>query len=244
MCVRLAFVTASLPAPAIGMTSVNTTYTSSMLHTASVESIPNRRQSCARCSRPVSHCLCAYTPSLFTRTRVLVLQHPDEAKHPLNTARLAVLGLQHAELWKGQSFSQLPALVASVHRAILLFPASDGGMATPIKAFADPITEFETTGSTLLIVPDGTWRKARRIVNNNPVLQTLPRLSLPAGQASRYRIRKALQPNAVSTVEAIARALSILEPEGDFEPLLKPLDILVEQQIQAMGSDIYERNYS
>ncbi|MGV8228503.1 DTW domain-containing protein, partial [Pseudomonas aeruginosa] len=33
---------------------------------------------CERCARPASHCLCALIPSLPSRTRVLVLQHPSE----------------------------------------------------------------------------------------------------------------------------------------------------------------------
>ena len=54
------------------------------------------RPLCLRCKRPESHCLCALIPALTPRTRVVVLQHPSEARHALNTARLAVLGLQGA----------------------------------------------------------------------------------------------------------------------------------------------------
>ncbi|MCR3765182.1 DTW domain-containing protein, partial [Pseudomonas aeruginosa] len=52
------------------------------------------RSRCERCARPASHCLCALIPSLPSRTRVLVLQHPSEVGHALNTAGLAVLGLR------------------------------------------------------------------------------------------------------------------------------------------------------
>uniref|UniRef100_UPI000F01DF4F DTW domain-containing protein n=1 Tax=Pseudomonas viridiflava TaxID=33069 RepID=UPI000F01DF4F len=51
------------------------------------------RVCCERCQRPASHCLCALIPRLDSRTRVLVLQHPSEVNHALNTARLAALGL-------------------------------------------------------------------------------------------------------------------------------------------------------
>ena len=47
------------------------------------------RPACARCQRPLSLCLCALIPALASRTRVLLLQHPSERRHPLNTARLA-----------------------------------------------------------------------------------------------------------------------------------------------------------
>jgi DTW domain-containing protein YfiP len=50
------------------------------------------RIQCPRCLRPQSHCLCPLIPSLDSRTRVLLLQHPSEVNHALNTARLAALG--------------------------------------------------------------------------------------------------------------------------------------------------------
>ena len=93
----------------------------------------------------------------------------------------------------------------------------------------------------LLIVPDGTWRKARGIVGANPVLATLPRLGLPPGEPSAYRIRKASEPGALATIEAIARALAILEPRQDFQPLLQPFQALVEGQIHAMGEQGHRR---
>lgn len=95
----------------------------------------------------------------------------------------------------------------------------------------------------MLIVPDGTWRKARKILHLNPVLQTLPRLALSEGEPSRYRIRKVPDAAAISTIEAITRTLSALEPERDFTPLLKPFDVLIDQQIDAMGPDIYAKHH-
>ena len=62
---------------------------------------------CERCLRPQSHCLCALIPRLDSRTRVLLLQHPSEVNHALNTARLAALGLRNAELRVGEVFEDL-----------------------------------------------------------------------------------------------------------------------------------------
>lgn len=176
----------------------------------------------------MSHCLCACIPAVSNRTRVVVLQHPDEAKHPLNTARLAVLGLKRAELLIGTDIPQLDSMVASAEQAWLLFPTENEGGSRPLAS-------YRGSDASLLIVPDGTWRKARQVVRANPVLSTLPRLSLPLGRPSEYRIRKTREPAAVSTIEAIVRTLSILEPWQDFQPLLKPFSALVEQQVKAMA---------
>ncbi|WP_042071713.1 tRNA-uridine aminocarboxypropyltransferase [Advenella mimigardefordensis] len=203
------------------------------------------RPRCEHCQRPASHCLCAYISRIPNRTQVLVLQHSDEASHALNTARLAVMGLLNARLLVGEHFPQLDDIVASAGRVLLLFPQrqASGAQVDAVSTSSSSSSTGEPAAS-LLIVPDGTWRKARKIVGANPVLDTLPRLSLPPGMPSEYRIRKTNQPAAVSTIEAIARSLSLLEPEQSFDRLLAPFRAQIAQQMQAMGEEVYRRNYT
>ncbi len=193
------------------------------------------RSRCERCLRPTGHCLCPLIPQLSSRTRVLVLQHPSEANHALNTARLAALGLNNAELKVGEVFEDLAQLLECPgYQARLLFPADD---AQPLQAYA-PSQE-----PMLLVVPDGTWRKARKLLHLNPLLAALPRVTLEAAPVSRYRLRKAPGPGALSTLEAIVEALQALEAPTSFEPLLRPFDALIEGQIAAMGTETYQRNH-
>lgn len=192
------------------------------------------RARCPRCQRPLDHCLCPLIPELPSHTRVLVLQHPDEARHALNTARLAVLGLQNAELQVGEDFTDLQLqLQRSDAEAWLLFPGEDARQASGLARPA---------GERWLIVPDGTWRKARLLLYLNPWLQALPRLTLPEGLHSRYRLRKAPGPGALSTIEAISLCLGELEGR-DYSALLRPFEALIEGQIAAMGEDTYRRNH-
>ena len=193
------------------------------------------RIQCPRCLRPQSHCLCALIPSLDSRTRVLLLQHPSEVNHALNTARLAALGLTNAELIVGEVFEDLPSLLNRPgYQARLLFPADD---AQPLQAYA------ENEQPLLLVVPDGTWRKARKLLHLNPLLAALPRVTLGQVPESRYRLRKAPGPDALSTLEAITHALQILETPQSFAPLLAPFEALIEGQIKAMGADTFARNH-
>lgn len=193
------------------------------------------RPQCSRCLRPVTHCLCALIPSLDSRTRVLLLQHPSEVGHALNTARLAALGLNNAQLVVGEVFEGLPSLLnVPGYQARLLFPA-DG--AQPLQAYAS------SDAPLLLVVPDGTWRKARKMLHLNPLLAALPRVTLPEGGVSRYRLRKAPGPGALSTVEAIVQALQVLEAPTSFEALLKPFEALIDCQIAAMGNEVFQRNH-
>ncbi|MCF4978453.1 DTW domain-containing protein [Pseudomonas gessardii] len=193
------------------------------------------RPQCPRCLRPTTHCLCALIPSLDSRTRVLLLQHPSEVNHALNTARLAALGLMNAQLVVGEVFEDLPTLLNPPgYQARLLFPAEE---AQPLQAYS-PSDE-----PLLLVVPDGTWRKARKLLYLNPLLAALPRVTLAAGAVSRYRLRKAPGPGALSTVEAIVQALQVLEAPQSFEPLLRPFEALIEGQIAAMGEAVFQRNH-
>ena len=195
------------------------------------------RPRCARCARPLSHCLCALIPQLDSRTRLLVLQHPSEVEHALNTARLAVLGLNNARLAVGEVFEDLATLLNPPgYRAYLLFPGED---AQPLQACAGVDDALEV----LLVVPDGTWKKARKLLHLNPLLAALPRVTLAVGSVSRYRLRKAPGPGALSTLEAIVQALDVLEAPTSFAALLAPFEALIEGQIAAMGEETYQRNH-
>ncbi|ANI16487.1 DTW domain-containing protein [Pseudomonas citronellolis] len=191
------------------------------------------RARCERCLRPAGHCLCALIPRLDNRTRMLLLQHPSEAGHALNTARLAALGLANAELRVGEDFRDLDL---SGEDAWLLFPGEN----------AIPLAELATRPTTrprLLVVPDGTWRKARKLLHLNPNLAALPRVVLPEGLTSRYRLRKAPAEGALSTIEAVVHALNALDAPQSFDALLRPFEALIDGQIAAMGEETFQRNH-
>ena len=190
------------------------------------------RPQCPICQRPLSHCLCSLIPDLASRTQVLLLQHPSEAGHALNTARLVALGLKTAELRVGELFDDLPDDGLENY---LLFPGEGAVLLSTLASGSAPIR---------LIVPDGTWRKARKLLHLNPVIADLPRVALPEGLNSRYRVRKASQPGALSTIEAVVAALNILEGAGKFDPLLRPFEAMIDAQIEAMGADVYQRNHA
>lgn len=194
------------------------------------------RPCCERCARPQSHCLCPLLADLPSRTRVLILQHPDEVRHALNTARLAALGLRNAELRVGEVFAELEQWLDPAYRACLLFPGEG----------AQPLPLLPETGDQrplLLVVPDGTWRKARKLLHVNPLLAALPRVCLPPGLVSRYRLRKAPAEGALATVEAITVALNLQEAPACFDELLRPFEALIEGQIAAMGEATFRRNH-
>lgn len=184
------------------------------------------RVMCSECRRPEPYCVCGHITPVCNVTRVLILQHPDEQRHPFNTARLAALGLHNCEIWVNEVFPDLARELEKTSSAYLLFPGASAQ--TP-----QMLAEHVATKPTLLIVPDGTWRKASKILYANPELESLPRVTLGPGNPSRYRIRKAPKPEAVATIEAIVRTLEVWEPANDFSLVLKPFEVMVEQQLAA-----------
>lgn len=193
------------------------------------------RVRCERCHRPANHCLCSLIPRLDSRTRVLILQHPSEVNHALNTARFAALGLTNVQCEVGEVFDHLDAwLNLAGYQPRLLFPGEGATLLEPGGAETSPV---------LLVVPDGTWRKARKLLHLNPSLAALPRVTLNNAPTSRYRLRKAPGPDALSTLEAIVHALHTLEPQEAFDALLRPFDALIEGQIEAMGAETFRRNH-
>jgi len=193
------------------------------------------RPLCTRCLRPESHCLCALIPSLSCRTRVVVLQHPSESRHALNTARLAVLGLVGARRVVGEHFEP-SAWAAPGYAPRLLFPG-------PAAEVLHPGYGQDLDQPIQLIVPDGTWGHARKLLHINPELAALPRVMLPPGLTTRYRVRHADIPGALSTIEAITHALNAIEAPMNVDALLRPFEALIDGQIEGMGEDLYARHH-
>jgi DTW domain-containing protein YfiP len=181
---------------------------------------------CLGCGRPSALCWCRDLTPIPTRTRVVILQHPRERTMRMNTARLAHVGLDRAELHVGVRFDDEPWLRELAHepsgRVALLYPGDDT---------ADAEGSLDVPPRTLVVV-DGTWTTARKMLARSPLLRSLPRISLRPAAPSAYRIRREPAAHCLSTVEAIVAALTQLEGDGArFAPLLAVFDRLVENQI-------------
>jgi DTW domain-containing protein YfiP len=163
-------------------------------------------------------------PALHSRTTVVFLQHPRERHVPIGTARMAHLGLVGSQLVEGLHFDddeRLQHLFAADAHAAVLFPGDD----------AVPLPQWHTPPRTLVVL-DGTWSQASKLLKENPRLASLPRLSFQPDTPGRYRIRREPTDMHLSTVEAIAAVLGALEGTPDaYAPLLQPFDAMVEWQL-------------
>ena len=197
---------------------------------------------CARCARPAATCLCRFVTPIDSAVELLILQHPLEVKNAKGSARLLHLCVGRSQLAIGETFDQR-ALANMVNEAgrtpVLLYPdtADHASLGLPRPPPLDP-AGIEPHKLRLIIL-DGTWRKSRKMLFLNPVLQTLPRYALRAMPPSHYRIRKAHAPDQLSTLEASCYALAQIE-EGQikFQPLLTAFDAFVGslEVYQKLGS--------
>ncbi|AIY39256.1 DTW domain containing protein [Collimonas arenae] len=166
---------------------------------------------------------------------VLILQHPLEVHNAKGSVRLLNLSLPHSEVLVGETFAEpllRLRLAQDGKQSILLYPDSseDEGLKLPIPPVLDATLLQDPTGLRLVVL-DGTWRKSRKMLYLNPLLQTLPRLPLRNPPPSLYAIRKAQAPGQLSTLEATCYALTQLErSEQKYQPLLNAFTGFVAQQ--------------
>jgi len=181
------------------------------------------RATCYRCFKPQATCLCAVIEPVANRTGIIILQHPRERFHPLGSARIAALALAEVRVEPCAPWSDSSAIRARLPRGTaLLYPAPG---VRNLAAFA------ETGRPAHLLLLDGTWSHAKKIYDAHLWLHDLPSFGLMPSQPSRYRIRREPRERYVATVEAIAYALRLLEPQTPgIDGLLRAFSVMIDRQ--------------
>jgi DTW domain-containing protein YfiP len=169
---------------------------------------------CPRCLLQQRVCLCAEIPTVATRTRVVIVRHHLEQHRSSNSGRLAHLALPNSEI-VDHGGRPGPAKLPALDGAWLLFPEGE------------PATRAPEPPPRQLIVLDATWSQARRMYRKLEALRGLPILRLPEGWRASARLREAPSADRVSTIEAIAGALRLLEGDDKAAPLETLFDVAV-----------------
>ncbi|MFO0583354.1 MAG: tRNA-uridine aminocarboxypropyltransferase [Anaeromyxobacter sp.] len=183
------------------------------------------RERCPRCLRSPPFCPCATLPRVDTRTRVLLLQHPREARLAIGSAWLLKAGLARVESYRSVRFEgheRVRALCAEPG-AVLLAPGGAPAAAVPPDA-----------PQPLLVVVDATWPQAEKMARANPWMDALPRVSVDAGRPSGYGdLRREPAPGLLPTVEAVALALGAFDGQPErFDPMIAAFHRAVQLQLE------------
>lgn len=176
---------------------------------------------CERCYLPTAWCLCADVPVVPTRTELLVIRHHKESQKSTNTARIAALALPRCGIVSyGAPGAPFDAAVLDTPDTWLLFPDAPEAEGPPPKR---------------LIVIDGSWAQARRMMQRVPALRRLPGLRLPPPGPDTRRLRRPPHPDGMSTLEAMAGALARLEGADVAKPLLTLHELMIERVLASRG---------
>lgn len=171
---------------------------------------------------------------IANRTGIIIVQHPRERLHPFGTVRLVVLALQNVRCTVHWSPHAGPAELEVPPESALLYP---GATAKPL----DELAPAERPRH--LVVLDGTWWQSRQLLRASPFLQQLPRVTLRRAAPGQYRIRREPRPECLSTIEAIHRALAVLEPDNpDLDRLLAFFTGFIDEQLEARGRRVVPRH--
>jgi DTW domain-containing protein len=174
-----------------------------------------------------------------TRTPLLVIVHVHDVGRTSNTVRLLTLAIRNTTLVRHGVFptpadpaSHLPADTTP----IVLFPGHGARPLTPklIASLPSP---------PALVVPDGNWRQANRMVKRLPLLAGAVKVTLPERAFPGLALRRNQQGHHMSTCEAVAQALGILEGEAVSAPLLDFYRRATDRMLMVRGkirrSDVY-----
>jgi DTW domain-containing protein len=166
-----------------------------------------------------------------TQTHVVIVMHHREVKMPTNTGRLAHQCLVNSKLVV-RGLKDAPVDTATLVRpnttALLLHPCDD----------AMSLDEHFTTKIAppyTLIVPDGSWRQASKVGSREEGLRDVQRVMLRMGEPTQYRLRKETKQDGLATLEAIARALGVLDsPEAEAK-LTTIFSLMVARTLRSRG---------
>jgi DTW domain-containing protein YfiP len=170
--------------------------------------------------------------------KLVILQHPDEQKHPLATVPILKACLDNLEVVVGEQFDPTDLSHVDLSTAGLLFPSDNAQEWDMGKSVSSGEFKLQT-----LIVIDGTWRKAKKIHFEHSWLQELPHILLKSFGPSQYRIRSTKVEGGLSTLETVVQACNYISGSTEFNGILKPFQAMVDMQIKKMGIETFNAHY-
>lgn len=158
---------------------------------------------------------------------VVIVRHRIEYWRTSGTGRIAALALGHCRILQLEDdFTAANSELEMLSGACLLYP--DGSRSVTCEG-------AEVPRPSELVVLDGSWRQARRMLRRLPALWQLPRLSLPDKSDPPVRLRAGRSARERSTLESIADALALLEGDAISRPLHEVHELFVECSLRMRG---------
>ncbi|MDQ2043748.1 DTW domain-containing protein [Pseudoalteromonas sp. 20-92] len=193
------------------------------------------RTLCTHCNFALNTCICDAITNINNKVTVIILQHPSEEKTAKNTAKLLNLCLTDCQIIKGENNDDFAILkTLPISSTVLLYPNENA------INLDDNAEQPSVKNITHLIVVDGTWKKAYKILQLTTLLNQFKTVSFKQLPKNRYAIRKAPRADSLSTLEAVAHSLFLIEQLNP-APLYNTLNELIQKQTQHMPEHVKAR---
>ena len=187
---------------------------------------------CIRCRMLVPSCVCDWMPTFELDTRLVLIMHHRERSKASATAPLLGACLKNSEI-RVHGLKDRPVDIGDLERpdrrVLFLFPSSAATVLTTEMLTADP-------RPVTLVVPDGNWRQASHMRRRLPAIGTAEPVRLAMGRQSSWQLRREVTDERLSTFEAVARALGLIESEAVEAALERFFEIMVAAALKDKAS--------
>ena len=191
-------------------------------------------EDCAHCGKPLPLCICDSITPIESRTKLLILVHPQEQDRALGTARLLARHFEDAVVRIGLSWPSLSKAlgrpVPDPSRWAVLYlgsaRAADLDVEGEIVALNRKGEVADNQRAILgklegVVLLDGTWSQAKALWWRNAWMLKCQRVILGPKRPSRYgQLRREPRRDGLSTIEAAALLLAALEKRPDIATAL------------------------
>lgn len=199
---------------------------------------------CYRCFKPESACLCKYTKEIDVGIKFVFLMHPKEFKRQrTGTGNLSHITLKNSEIIVGLNFAENERLQQLLkdpqYFPVMMYPGENAWTAQR-EGFKETLA-----GRTLLVlILDATWFCSRKMIEHNPFLLELPRVSFTGDYRSIFTFKREPRPEYISTIECCyyfikeMQSAEMVNPEIDPEPLMNVFKEMIKLQLTAENERI------
>ena len=196
------------------------------------------RDFCYKCFRPKDSCVCEVLKPFDPGIKFVFLMHPKEAKRQrTGTGRIAHAGLIDSEIIMGIDFTKNERLCGLLqdpqYFPVLLYPDQNAWNSKK-EGFKE-----ELNGRKLLaIIIDSTWFCAKKMIEHNPFLLELPRVSFAGDYRSIFTFKREPHPECVSTIETCYYLIrefqgsGLIEKTSNPESLMDAFKMMIKFQLQ------------
>lgn len=199
---------------------------------------------CTKCFKPVSNCLCKYTKEIDTGIKFILLMHPKEAKRQrTGTGNLAHISLKNSEIIVGLDFSKNERLQTLLndpqYYPVMMYPGEDAWTAKK-----DGFSQILQNRTLLVLILDATWFCSKKMIEHNPFLLELPRISFYGNYQSIFTFKHEPRPEYISTIESCYYFIkemqenNLINKDINPEPLMDVFKEMIKYQLQAENERI------